>query len=344
MEPTDYKANDPSPGDRQFLLDAVVAFQLSQALHVAAELGIADLLASGPLSAAEIAERTGTLERPLFGLLRFLASHGVFDHLEGKRFAQTPRSELLRDEVSGSLRSTALYWGSWPWWAAWGRLSEVVRTGSSGFKIAHGEALFDFLEDHTDAAVLFNRFMAENPFRQLDLSQSYDFSAAKLIVDVGGGRGHHLASALKFNPKARGILFDLPRVLPDAETYLAAEGVGERCQAIGGSFFDQIPSAGDLYLLGNVLHDWDDDSCLAILRNCRRAISAEGRLLVLEALVPEGPGPAQGKRMDLVMLVGPGGLQRTKAELASLLQRSGFALTRVIGTGPEYSLIEAIPA
>jgi hypothetical protein len=334
----------PSAEDRAFMLDAIFGYMFTQAIHVAAVLGLADRLATGPQTTEELADSTGGDPRRLFRLLRYLAAKGVFEHLDGDVFAHNARSALLRSATKDSVNAVATFSGSRGSWEAWGWLVEAVRSGHNGFRSAHGVDVFPWLEQHPEAAAVFNRHMVENPTRQIDLADAYDFRAVELVVDVGGGHGHHLASILKANPHASGILFDVPHVVAGAGPLLTAAGVADRCDVVAGDFFEAVPDHGDVYLLGNILHDWDHDHCVRILRNCRRAAHDQSKLLVVENVVPEGPGHAESKRMDLQMLVLLGGQERTEAEFAALLEETGFRLTRVLQPGSGASIVEAQPA
>ena len=226
-------------------------------------------------------------------------------------------------------------------WQAWGHLLDSVRTGESAFKLTHGVPLFEYLSQHPEDAERFHSFMAEIPDLRA-AAASYDYSGAQAVVDVGGGEAATLIAILKNNPEVRGILFDLPDVVSKAENRLKAEGLLDRCEVKGGDFFQTIPEGGDVYVLSNILHDWEDEEAITILRNCRHAMIDSGRLLVVEGIVPEGNEPSNATMLDLQMLTTVGGLQRTEREFRDLFSRTGFQLVQVLPAGT-LNIIEARP-
>jgi hypothetical protein len=321
----------------------IYGFAFTQMLYVAAQLGIADLLADGPKPIEELAAATGTHAPSLYRVLRALASLGIFAQDEGPRFALTPRAALLRTHFPGSLRSMAVYFGS-PWdWRAWGHLLEGVRTGQTAFDLVHGVPLFTYLEQHPDEAAVFNQYMVEMPNRHAPVAAAYDFSGMQLVVDVGGGHGASLIALLQSNPALRGLLFDRPQVVADAKDQLETAGVAARCDTLAGDFFTSVPAGGDAYLLSNVLHDWEDERALQILRNCRRAMADHSKLLVVEGVLPQGNEPSRIKLVDVIMLTLLGGQQRTEAEFRALYARAGFQLTNVVTTSSDVCVIEGVP-
>jgi predicted O-methyltransferase YrrM len=238
----------------------------------------------------------------------------------------------------------AEYYGADWNWASWGNLLESVRTGKTAFDITHNAALFEYLERHADAAVVFDRYMAAMPTRWREaVVAAYDFSGKKLIVDVGGGLGAFLIAVLQANPGLRGLLFDQPDVLTRAQALLAAADVGDRCNCVAGDLFEAVPAGGDLYFLSNIIHDWDDERAVVILRNCRRAMPPGSLLLIREQVLPEGAEPSLAKRTDMIMLALTGGRQRTESEFRSLLHQADLLLTSVVPLGAGSALIEAAP-
>jgi hypothetical protein len=326
------------------MMELTTGALLSQAVSVTAALGVAEELAAGPRPVEEVADAVGAHAPTLYRVLRALADAEVVHELEGRRFALTSMGELLRSDVPGSMRSWAAMVGLPVQWHAVADLLRSVRTGEPAFERVHGRSLFDYLGDHPDAAELFDGAMA-------DLSRgwiatvvgSYDFGRCRTVVDVGGGNGALLAAILTANPEIRGVLYDVPEVVAGAGRLLAEAGVGDRCDRVGGDFFDAVPPGGDAYVLANVVHDWDDERAARILANCRAAVEDDGRVLLAEALLPDGVAPSPAKVMDLAMLaVTPGGRQRTGAEHRELLRRAGLRLSRVV-PGDVYSLVEAVP-
>ena len=318
---------------------------ISRILFAAARLGIADHLASGPRSAAELAGPTGTHAPSLHRLMRTLASLGVLTERDAQRFALTSLGEALKSDAPGAARSTLIAFGS-PWF--WGGLGEILyslQTGKTGFDNAFGMPVFDYLGRHPDDASHFSQAMVgfhgpETPA----VAAAYDFSGIGTIVDVGGATGNMLAAILARHAGPRGVLFDMPHVVRDAPALLKARGVEQRVTIESGSFFESVPAGGDAYILSHVIHDWSEDQCLTILRNCRNAMKPDGRLLIVEMVLPAGDTPHPGKILDIVMLVMPGGQERTEAEYAALLAKAGFRLKRVVPTASAASVVEAVPA
>ena len=317
----------------------------TQMLYVVVQLGIADVLHDGPKSIDQLADSTGADGSSLLRVLRLLASNGVFMETEHGSFALNPSAELLRSDVPGSLAAMATYYGS-PWhWAAWGNTLKAVRTGQSAFESVHGTPLFEYLEQHREAAAIFNQHMAAMPFRRQNTAvAAYDFSSKKLVIDVGGGHGAFLISILGANPGLHGLLVDQPSVVAGAKDALAAAGVAERCGCAASNIFEAVPTGGDVYILSNILHDWDDEQSVLILQSCRRAMANDSVLLIRESIVPEGNEPSPAKRVDVMMLVLTGGLQRTESEFRALLEKANFRLVRVILLGRGGDLLEAVPA
>jgi hypothetical protein len=318
---------------------------LTQLVYVAVKLGVPELLREGPRPADALAAATGAEPRTLYRLLRALASLGVLIEDDRRRFALAPAGELLRDGVPGSLRGSALFHGE-PWcWQAFGGLLGGVQSGTTPFLHVHGAGFFDYLARHADAAEAFHEHMlALTGQDAAALTAAYDFGGLGRVVDVGGGHGALLAAILHAHPGTRGVLFDRPSVVEGAREFLGMEGVADRCELVGGSFFDSVPVGADAYLLKDVLHDWEDEPAIAILRACRSAMGSVARLLVMERVIPPGTAPAAGTLTDVVMLVLTGGRERTEVEYRALLEAGGFALGRIVPTGSSLSVLEARPA
>ncbi len=323
------------------MLQMISGFWISRAIYLAAKLGIADHLRDGPKTVEELAAATGTHASSLYRVLRALASVGVF-HEDGKRaFALTPLAETLRTDAPGSLRAFATVELGEEHYPAWGELLHSVKTGEIAFDRAFGMPVWKFFEENPDNAKTFNDAMTGFTLAVNDaVLSSYDFSSINKIVDVGGGHGSLIASILKTNPQMKGVLFDAPPVIEGARHRIRDEGIAERCEAVAGDFFESVPSGGDAYIVKWIIHDWDDERSVTILNNCHRAMAKNGRLLVVEAVVPHGSKPHFSKYMDLNMLVMTGGRERTEEEYRALLETSGFRLTRIIPTESPMSIIE----
>lgn len=328
---------------RDRLLDLTTGFEVSQAIYVLAKLGVPDHLAKGPRSVDELAGPVGAHSRSLFRLMRFLASIGVLTQDESDRFGLTALGEMLRSDVIGSVRPHAISVNEAEYRAA-GDLLHTVRTGETAFDHMFGVGLFEYLAANPEAGAAFNARMASLPSKGEELLSQFDFASIQTVVDVGGGRGAVLATLLRAQPHLKGILFDLPEVMSEAERFLGERSVLDRCQLMGGSVLDSIPTGGDAYLTSAVIHTFDDAQAASVLRNIRRVIPNHGTLLLWEFVVPPGGEPARSKRLDLRMLYASGGLERTEQEWTELVRGAGFRLDRIAPTGTPRPLLIARPA
>lgn len=337
-----------SPEQIQEVLQLVRGYRASQAIYVVVELGIPDLLASGPRDTDALAQATETHPGALFRILRFLAGVGLFDEISPRQFSLTALGATLCTDAPGSLRPTILGTMDLSRWQAWGQLLHSVRTGETAFMYVHGMEYFTYLGEHPQAAELFNQAMTSNVARSGPaITRAYDFSGVRRLVDVGGGQGLFVATVLQAYPALQGVLLDLPEVVAGASTVLEAAGVADRCQIVGGDFFTGLPADGDVYLLRQIVHDWDDARAAAILENCRRAMAPAGKVLVIESTIaPEYQQAMPALELDLEMLVILGGQQRTEAEYRALFATAGFQLSRVmpLGDGTQFSVFEGVPA
>jgi SAM-dependent methyltransferase len=330
------------------LFRMVTGYYVSRAIHVAAKLGIADLLADGPRSHDELAKATGTHADALRRVLRLLASAGVFVEEDHGKFALTPIGACLRAGVPGSMRAAALLFGGITQ-RAWGDLLHSVETGEPAFRHVFGKGSFDYMAEHPDEATNFDAAMADfTKHIATAVAAAYDFSPFRRIVDVGGGNGALLAGILKANPTLTGIVFDLPKVAVRAAEQIRELALAGRCETVGGDFFEGVPGGGDAYLLKHVIHDWNDDRATEILSTCRRAMAAEAKLLLVEGVYPpridqsdESRGAAAN---DVNMLVCTGGRQRSEAEFRALYDAAGFRLTRIVPTRTPVNVIEGVCA
>lgn len=322
------------------LLQLITGYWETQAIYVAAKLGLADLMADGPVRVEVLAASTHTDAPTLQRLLRALAGDGVFREAVPGAFGLTPLGERLRSGVPGSMRSLAIMHGE-EQYRAWGELLHSVQTA---FDHRFGMPYFAYLAQHPDADRVFNAAMSDWTNQLADaVAETYDFSPVRTVVDVGGSYGTLLVAILRRYPALRGVLFDQPHVVVAAEAQLTAAGMVERCRVVGGDFFVALPAGGDAYVLAQILHDWDDARCLSILRQCRRVLPEAGRVLVVELVLPAGDEPSFTKWMDLHMLVLPGGRERTATEYDALFQAVGSRLGQVVPTAAGPSIVEAIP-
>lgn len=322
----------------------IVGYRLSQAIYVAATLGIADLLKEGPRSVEDLARSAKAHGPSLYRVLRLLASEGVFEELEEGRFGLTPLAQPLRSDAPESLRARAIFDAEEWNWRAWGNLLHSAQTGGPAFDHAFGMPTFDYLKQDGQAAARFDALMAEQtgPVARA-VTEVYDFSGLDSVVDVGGGYGALLAAILAANPHLKGVLVDLAHAVAGAGPRLEQAGVADRCETVAGDFFRSVPGGGGAYILKYILHDWNDEQCVTILENCRQGMSDKARLLVIELLISPGNAPDYGKYLDLNMLVLTMGRERTREEYAGLFERAGFELARVLPTGLDLSIIEGKP-
>jgi SAM-dependent methyltransferase len=338
-EPT---AQDASALDLAMRLRQMIsAYQVSQAIHVAAMLGVPDLLKDGAKPCDHLAQVTGADEDGLYRLLRALAGVEIFTEVAPRTFALTPLAALLQSDVDGSLHALAVLNGQDWFWRPWGRLHDGVRTGGSVFEPIFGVHFFEYLQQNPAARAVFQKALAGASSRAA-VADMYDFSASRRVADIGGGHGALIAAILGKYPQVHGILLERAAVLEGAKRYLEGAGVLDRCDLADGDFFTSISAEADTYLLSQVLHDWNDEAALRILLNCRKAMAPDGKILVVERVLPEG-GVQNGPLMDLNILVLMGGRERTRKEYDVLLRRAGLRTTRVLEMGEAWSLIEGVP-
>jgi O-methyltransferase domain/Dimerisation domain len=337
--------NDSPP---QLVLQQLIqGFQVTQCIYVAAKLGIADLLRDGPRTSEDLAQVTGTHAPSLYRVLRLLTATGLLTEGEAHSFALTPLGTYLQIGVPGSMRDTVLFYCDKPLWQVWGDLLHSAETGETGYQHVFGLSLFDYNVQHPEHATLFNHMMTEwTASVAPTVAAAYDFSATATLVDVGGGHGQMLASILQAHPTLHGVLFDLPNVVKGAPPLLEAAGVAGRCEVLGGDAFTAVPADHETYLLSRVIHDWDDERALALLTRCHHAMKPRGKVLLVERVILTGTTPqVLVLESDVQMLVvAPGGKERTDAEYRALLNAAGFELTQLIPVLPPFYVIEAVRA
>jgi SAM-dependent methyltransferase len=329
------------------LFQMIAGHYLSRAIYVAAKLGIADLLSKGPQHYEELAKATETHAPSLNRLLRLLAAAGVFAEKENGRFELTPIGEWLRSDIPASRRASALLFAGPMVDKAWGDLHYSIQTGGIAFDHAFGMNAFQYIGQHPEEAAVFNQAMTSSTTQAAAaVTAAYDFSAFGTIADIGGGHGVLLATILKAYPALRGILFELPHAIEGGQKQMETAGLTARCQVVGGDFFQSVPNGSDAYILKSVIHDWDDDRSIAILKNCHRAMPPGGKLLLVEIALATRIVPSAANLIatgsDVNMLVAAGGRERTEAEFRALLEAAGFKLTRIIPTESLVSVIEGV--
>jgi hypothetical protein len=329
---------------RQRLLGMVNGLMLSQALYAFTVLGLADLIGDGRRVAADLAAAAKADPAATNRLLRALAAAGVLDEDEHGAFALTPLGDGLREGAPGSLAGWTALVGSKNFWANWGGLTDSVRTGKTGWRLRLDVDAWEYRAQHPEENRRFDRAMVSITSASAgSVAEDYDFSRFRTIVDVGGGRGTLIAEVLSRNFAASGVLFDQPHVVEGAEPLLKARGVFERCQVVGGSFFESVPEGGEAYVLKSVLHDWYDPEAVRILETVRAAMRPGAVLLVVERVLEPPNQGLSAKLGDLNMLVNPGGTERTRQEWDRLLAAGGFGLLEVHPTRDMFSVLESAP-
>jgi hypothetical protein len=322
------------------VFEIAAATVAARALWVVAESGIADHLDNDPVPVGELASVTGTQPDALYRILRLLTMVGVFEELDGRRFAHTEMSRTLRTDHPARTRAAVRMLGSEGMWRALGALDVSARTGGTGWQAAMGEELFHWMSHEPEQAAIFNDAMigihgGEPPA----VAAAYPFAGT--VIDVGGGSGNMIVNVLRQHPGTRGVTYDMPHVVVEAQRRFEAEGLAGRARVEGGSFFDGVPAGGDLYILSHIIHDWDEARCVQILEHCRKARTPGGKVLLVEMVVTPPNVPHPAKMLDIVMLAVPGGRERTEDEYRALLAKAGLRLTRVVPTQSPVSVIEA---
>lgn len=324
------------------MMQLISGFWIARCIYAFAKLGLADLIKDEPKTADDLAMATETHGPSLFRVLRALASVGVITQDDRNRFGATPLSDTLRDEP-GSIRAFAMTELGEEHYPAWGELLHSVRTGGIAFDHAFGENCWEFFAKHPENARIFNDAMSGMTAQVNEvLHASYSFAGINKIMDVGGGHGGLITSILQRNPEMSGVLFDSPQVIEGA--VMQDSDVAKRCEMIGGNFFESVPAGAEAIILKWIIHDWNDEQSVAILKNCHNALPANGKLMLVEAVVPATSEPHFSKFIDLNMLVMTGGRERTEAEFRKLYEDSGFKLTRVVPTESPFSVIEGVKA
>ena len=323
----------------QIMLGSLAA----QTIYVTAKLGIADLLAEGPKSVDELATATNTHAPSLYRILRAAASLNVFSEQENRVFALNPNAEPLRSKAPNSLRDIAIFMGEEWHWQVWGKTLYSVQTGNSAWAQMHGDDVFGYFGMNPGAATIFNRAMTSlTALATKAVVEAYDFSGINTLIDIAGGHGRLLTEIVEANPNMRAVLFDLPHVIEGAREHVAKSEAANRIEFASGDFFTSVPTGADAYFMKHIIHDWDDERALNILKNIKQAMNPNGRVLVVESIIAAGNNQDFGKLMDIEMLVSPGGKERTAAEYEELFARAGLRMTRIVPTKSAYSVLEAV--
>jgi SAM-dependent methyltransferase len=323
----------------QFLFGTVV----QKSIYVIAELGIADFVNEKAMSAEELAERTSTDAAALYRVLRMLAGVGFFAENADGKFELTPLAALLVKDNPNSMRDFALMMGDdWSWQTV-KNLRHSVETGKMAHEKAYGKTTWEYFEENPEIGTIFNRAMTSNSLADVSpIVKAYDFSRFGTIADIAGGHGILLSGILQANPNARGILFDIPSVIADGGEFFEKAGAANRIEKVSGDFFESVPSGADAYIMKHIIHDWDDAESIRILKNIHSAMNPNGRVLIVEMIVPEGNEPSPAKILDVQMLMFTGGKERTAKEYAELLDKSGFRMTQIVPTHSPMQIVEAV--
>ncbi|QDU63531.1 Multifunctional cyclase-dehydratase-3-O-methyl transferase TcmN [Planctomycetes bacterium Pan216] len=332
-------SDEPLPFDQ--MRDLITGNWKAQITYVLSKLEISDRLHSGGKTAVDLAAETGTHARSLYRLLRAASTLGIYTEDDERRFHLTPLGKCLCRDDPRSLAPMSMMIGE-ICYHPWGHLLHSVRTGESGFVKHHGVDIWKHLlevEPHL-APVLDAAMESIHGRETMAVLDAYDLSGVSTFADLGGGNGSNLAATLSRHPDMKGILFDLPTVVERGKVLLAERGLLDRCQVVGGSFFDGVPAGADVYHMRHIIHDWNDDDSIAILRACREAMREDSRVILVEYVLPTGGEPSFGKLLDLEMLVIPGGYERTVEEYADIFQKAGLRLEQVHSAGVGIHIVE----
>jgi len=325
------------------MLQMITGFWTASCIYNAAKLNIADLLTDGPKTPEQLAKQTHSHATSLYRLLRALASAGIFAENERGEFANTPLSETLKDNVPGSMKAMAIAQLG-DHYRGWGNLKHSLKTGDIAFDHAEGMTIWEYYEAHPEDGANFMKAMTGLTGAVIaEVIPAYDFSQFKTIIDVGGGNGALLIAVLGTAPNTKGTVYDLDYVVKETQKILIENEMATHCSVEAGSFFNHVPAGADAYLMKLVLHDWNDMQSIAILTNCSKAMRADSKLLVIEALIPEGNVPHPGKFMDINMMAMTGGKERTEKEFCELFSYAGLKLSKVIPThSPMFTILEVV--
>ena len=340
---TDSQPSDSRAMQAQ-LVDMIWGFTRTQLVYIAARLKIADLLKNGSSDAQTLADAVEIDTRTLYRILRGLAWCGLVIHTEDDRFSLTPMGEYLRSDLPNSFYDSALQISEIAR-PSWNRIYETLKSNRTGFQLEFGMEFFEYFAKNEEVGRRFDRMMSKETIdAATNITNVYDFSTFKTIVDIGGGNGTLMTAILNANPNVRGIIFDLPNVIERTIERIKVLGITNRCEAVGGSFFETVPNGGDAYMMKLILHDWPDDRCITILKNCRTQMVEGGKLLVIDRVMPERASPSTPAVMwDLHMMMILKGIERTETEFRDLFSQAGFQLTQIIPTESGLCIVEGVP-
>lgn len=327
------------------LFELAWGYWASQILRQTAEMGLADRFSGSPRTADELCEEFGMHPPSFRRFMRSLTGLGIVTQLSPGLYQLTEMGEALKSKAPGAARSTVISLIGKLVAPAWENLDYSLRTGEPGFEKHYGKGLFEHIQQTPGMPEIFSETMVgihgqEPPA----VAAAYDFSRIGTLVDVGGASGNMLGHVLARHPGLKGVLYDLPHVVSDARPLLERFGVADRVSVEGGSFFENVPAGHDAYLMSHIIHDWDEQECATILGNCRKAMRSDGKILIVEMVVPDDNAPHPGKLLDMMMLVGPGGQERTPSEYDALLSANGLRMTRIVPTASAVSVVEAVKA
>ncbi len=335
-----------APAPQEIVMQAGLAYIVSSCLGVAVKLGVPDLIETEGTTLGLLAERTKTKKDFLYRVLRVLEMAGIVSQPEAGKFALTAAGALLRSDANGSLHDIIEFMTDPLHFQLYSGLRSSIETGATTFEHMFGEPFFSWTThaENADETAVFYRAMTS--FSNMCIPaflEAYDFSAFKVLVDVGAGHGAIIRAVLNAHPSLKGVIADMPSVMAGAREAIARDRLADRCSVEPCDFFVSVPAGGDGYFMKHILHDWADDQAVAILKNIRKVIATNGKLLLGEAVIESGPAPHPGKLIDIEMIAFVGGKERTEPEFRDLLSRGGFKLNRVIPTKSPLSLIEASP-
>ncbi|HEY6185733.1 MAG TPA: methyltransferase [Terriglobales bacterium] len=333
-----------APDPLQQLMNIATAYVPNAALWVVAELNVADLLAKGARPVEELAKKTNTNEDALYRSLRLLAMTGIFVETQPRHFALTRPAELLRTDHPQSMRDMVVWIGDPFHYKIASALMHSVKTGQPTVEHVTGKPAFEYFSADALELDRFHRAMTTmSTMAIFPAIEAYDFSSYRNIVDVGGGHGFALCTILQKCPDTHGVLFDMHDIIPGGERRIKENSLERRCKTASGDFFQSVPEGGDLYFMKHIIHDWEDDKAITILQNCRKALQGQpnGKVVLLEFVVPAGNEPHMSKIIDIEMLFFPGGKERTEGEFRELFAKAGLRMTRIVPTKSPFSVIEA---